>query len=145
MLEQGAGSRVLLQQQFRHLLDIIGRDLDSTDGVLGVFTAYFPEIEVETDMRMRTARMFDIVDVERLIVRQHIGVTGAIPGLSPDKVTVLLLSEPLFPRVMYPLYHRAGRTGHLQEIRNGAAVTKRIHGPTGFRYYIEIGLQPLMT
>jgi len=54
--------------------------------------------------------MLDVVDVERLIVGEHISGADAIPRLPPDKVTVLLLGEPLLPRVVYPLDHRASRT-----------------------------------
>lgn len=53
---------------------------------------------------MGTAGMLDGVDVERLIVRQHVAgfhsivVTG--PILSPNEVTHLLLRHPLLPRVV---------------------------------------------
>lgn len=73
MSEERAGSRVLFQQELGHLLDVVGRDLDGAYRVLGIFAAYLAEIEVETDVRVRTARVLDVVNVERLIVGEHIG------------------------------------------------------------------------
>lgn len=145
MSKERAGSRVLFQQELSHLLDIVGRDLDGAYRVLGIFAAYLAEVEVETDMRMRTARMLDVVDVERLIVSEHIGGADAIPRLPPDKVAVLLLGEPLLPRVMYPLDHRAGRARSLQKIGYGATVAEWIDGPARFGNHVEIRLEPLMT
>lgn len=110
MSEERAGSRVLFQQKLGHLLDVIIRDLDGAYRVLGIFASYLAEIEVEANVRMRTARMLDVVDVERLIVGEHVSGAHAIPWLPPNKVTVLLLGEPLLPRVVYPLNHRASST-----------------------------------
>jgi len=48
--------------------------------------------------------MLDGVDVKRLVVREHVtshhGFLVAGPVLAPNKVTHLLLREPLLPRVM---------------------------------------------
>lgn len=145
MSEQRAGPRVLLQQQLGHLLDVVGRDLDGTDRVLGVLAAYLAEVEVEADVRMRAARMLDIVDVERLIVGEHVGRAVAVPWLPPDEVAVLLLGEPLLPRVVYPLDHRAGRARCPEEVGYGAAVAERVDGPARLGYHVEIRFQPLVT
>jgi len=143
--EQRPGSRVLLQQQFGHLLDIIGRDLNGADRVLGVLATYLTEVKVETDVRMRAARVLDVVDVEGLIVGEHVGGAVAVPWLPPDEVAVLLLGEPLLPRIMYPLDHRAGRARDPEEVGYGATVAERVDGPARFRYHVEIRFQPLVT
>lgn len=68
MSEQRAGPRVLFQQELGHLLDIVGRDFDGAYRVFGILAAYLAEVEVEADVRMRAARVLDVVDVERLVV-----------------------------------------------------------------------------
>lgn len=143
--EQRAGSRILLQQQLGHLLDVVRRDLDGADRVLGIFAAYFTEVEVEADVRMWAARVLDVVDVERLIVGEHVGCAVAVPRLPPNEVTVLFFGEPLFPRVMYPLNHRAGRARGLQEVGYGTTVAERVYGPTRLGYHVQIRFQPLVT
>lgn len=143
--EQGASSRVLLQQQLGHLLDIVGRDLDGTNRVLGVLATYLTEVEVKADVRMRATRMLDVVDVEWLIVGEHVGGAVTVPRLPPDEIAVLLLGEPLLPRIMYPLDHRAGRARGPEEVGDGAAVAKRVDGPARLGYHVEIRFQPLVT
>lgn len=143
--EQRAGSRVLLQQQLSHLLDVVGRDLDGADRVLGVLAAYLTEVEVETDVRMRAARVLDVVDIERLIVGEHVGGAVAIPRLPPDKVAVLLFGEPLLPCVVYPLDHRTGRARGSEEVGYGAAMAERVDGPARLGHHVEIRFQPLVT
>jgi len=78
---------------------------------------------------MRAARVFDVVNVEGLIVGEHIRGAGTIPRLAPDEIPILFSSEPLLPRVVYSLDHRAGCTRCFQEVGYGAAMAKRIDGP----------------
>ena len=143
--EQRAGSRILLQQQLGHLLNVVRRDLDGANRVLRVFAAYFTEVEVEADMRMWAARVLDVVDVERLIMGEHVGCAVAIPRLPPNEVAVLFLGEPLLPRVMYPLNHRTGCTRGLEKVGYSTAMAERVDGPARLGCYVEICFQPLMT
>lgn len=143
--KQRAGSRVLLQQQLGHLLDVVGRDLDGANRVLGILATYLTEVEVEADVRMRAARVLDVVYVEGLVVGEHVGAAVAVPRLSPDEVAVLLLGEPLLPRIMYPLDHRTGRARGSEEVGYGAAVAERVDGPARLGYHVEIRFQPLVT
>lgn len=96
-------------------------------------------------MRMWTTGMLDVVDIERLIMSQHISLAGLIPGLYPDEVTVLFLGEPLFPRIVYSLDDCTRSSRGFQEVWYSTTMTKRVHGPTRLWDHIQVRLQPLVT
>lgn len=145
MREQRSRPGVLFQKQLGQLLDVVRCNLDRPYRVLGVLAPYLTEVEVQTDVRMRAARVLDVVDVERLIVGKHVRLTGLIPRMEPDEITELFLGEPLLPRVVDTLNDGTGSTGRLEEVRYSTTVAERIHGPTRFRDHVQVRFQPLVT
>lgn len=122
------------------MFDVAWSDLDSSDGIFGILSANLPEVKIETDMWMRPTGVLDVVDVERLIMGQHVCFAVLVPRMQPDEVSVLFLREPLLPSVVYSLDDRARGPGGLQEVRYGPAVAEWVHGPTGLRYHVQVRL-----
>lgn len=145
MHEQRSSPRILFQKQFGHLFNIIWSDFHCSDRIFSILSANLPEVEIETDMRMWATGMLDIIDIERLIVSQHISFANLIPWLEPDKIAILFFGEPLLPSVMYSLDHRARSSRCFQKVRYGTSMTKWIHRPTRLRNDVQIRFQPLMT